>query len=156
MAYPAINTLSKALYNNFSLLQQKFYDASRKRQYPQSDGMIARLQAAPKNEKVVDPHSNGLALDIFLFVSNPYEKDLADFLVYTFIQLKTQMGWSSVIYNRVTTDDYGGPKRYTGANPHDTHIHIEWPKSRGNISDFYDLLVSELQQYSHTATDNYY
>ena len=147
MAYPAINTLMNVLSSKYSLLKGKFYDASVKRKYPKSDGMIARLQAAAKNPNVVDPHSNGLALDIFLFVDRPYEKDLADFLVYKFIELKTEMGWSAVIYNTQTTDDYGGPKRYTGADTHKTHIHIEWPKSRGNMTSFDGLLASELGDY---------
>jgi hypothetical protein len=151
MAYPAINTLMTVLSAKYPLLKGKLFDSSYKNAHPKSDGMIPRLQAAGKDPNKVDPHTNGLALDIFLFVNRPYEKDLADFLVYKFIALKSQTGWSAVIYNTITTDDLGGPKHYTGPDPHTTHIHIQWPRSNSGMTSFVGLLSGELDEYAHSG-----
>jgi len=94
-----------------------------------------------------DPHVKGLALDIILFANDPkrrLEQQLAENLVDLFIYYKDQMGWSCVIYNHVTTDDFGGPKPYTGKNPHTTHIHIEWPPSRASTTGFSGAMSDDL------------
>jgi hypothetical protein len=117
----------KALSGRFLVLAGTYLEKSTK---PPS--LKARLQAAPGThtdpnyDPNTDPHVSGLALDIILFASVPLEKSLAENLVDVFVAHKDQMKWSAVIYNWATTDDFGGPKPYTGRNKHETHIHIQW------------------------------
>lgn len=138
---PAVQELQDTLAKTFSdILNQTFWDkywdnGKDKNGKPKAKGAWAkRLQASAKNPNSGDPHDNGLALDIFLFKTNWSEWALATELVNVFVANKSRMGWSAVIYDGVTTDDFGGPKTYTGADKHETHIHIEWPRSRGTGS----------------------
>jgi hypothetical protein len=148
MATPAVEELRQTLTTKFpDILGTTFFDKYAKKK-------MARLQAPPGThansatyDPSADPHVKGLALDIFLFAndsSRPLEQPLAENLVDLFVYYKNQMGWSAVIYNGVTTDDFGGPKSYTGANPHTTHIHIEWPASRASNTGYSNAMSSDL------------
>jgi hypothetical protein len=147
MACPAINELMKALSDRFPVLAGTYLEKSTK---PPS--LQARLQAAPGTHNSpdydpnTDPHVSGLALDIILFAGVPLEKSLAENLVDVFVAHKDQMKWSAVIYNWATTDDFGGPKPYTGRNKHDTHIHIQWPASRANTIGFTSSIADDLDE----------
>lgn len=156
MASPAVEELRNTLGTTFpDILGTNFYDKSAGKKLP-------RLQAPPgthKNSATYDasndPHAKGLALDIFLFANDPdrpLEQQLAENLVDLFVYYKEKMRWSCVIYNRVTTDDYGGPKPYSG-NPHTTHIHIEWPASRASPTGFSDAMSDDLNNLQ-TAWEN--
>lgn len=147
---PAILELQSTLGKTFPEIFDKIFwdkywdngtDAKGK---PKPKGKWApRLQASAKNPGSKDPHDNGLALDIFLFKTNWSEWALANELVNVFFTNKSIMGWSSVIYDSITTDDYGGPKLYTGADKHETHIHIEWPRSRGMTSRGFSYQIQD-------------
>lgn len=145
MACPAINELLQALSSRFPILAGTYLEKSTK---PPSQQR--RLQAAPgvhtspTYDPKADPHVAGLALDIILFVGVLPEKNLAENLVDVFVAHKDQMKWSAIIYNWATTDDFGGPKPYSGRNKHDTHIHIEWPASRANTTGFTSDIQNDL------------
>lgn len=143
MAEPAINELKNALIRFFPELFPG-QDPTIKRKMP-------RLQSAPGDHKTnpnynasKDPHVAGLALDIILLAWVPSERKLAENLVDLFVYYRDQMRWSAVIYNHVTTDDFGGPKPYGGKNNHESHIHIEWPKSRAGTTGFVGDLAYDL------------
>jgi hypothetical protein len=144
MAEPAVEELKGALARIFPEIFPG--------QDPMSKKTLSRLQAAPGDHSSnpnynssKDPHVAGLALDIVLLTSVDREKKLAENLVDLFVYYKGNMGWSAVIYNYATTDDFGGPKPHTGPDPHTTHVHIQWPRSRastiGFIGDMEDDLV---------------
>jgi hypothetical protein len=156
MACPAIEELMKALSGRFPILAGTYWEA-----YSKPPGNKNRLQAAAgvhtsaTYDPKTDPHVSGLALDIILFANNPskkLEQTLAENLVDLFIYYKTQMGWSAVIYNAATTDDFGGPKPYTGGNKHDTHIHIQWPASRANTIGFSSAIADDLDDLADAWT----
>jgi hypothetical protein len=135
VAEPAVNELKGALAATFPEIFPG--------QDPLSKKPMPRLQAAPGDhrsnpnyEASKDPHAAGLALDIVLLAWVESERKLAENLVDLFVYYKDQMGWSAVIYNHVTTDDFGGPKPYGGKDAHTTHIHIQWPKSRASTTGF--------------------
>jgi|GEM_PF-5068437 len=138
---PAVQELKDTLAQTFpeilnTIFWDKYWDNGKDRNgKPKPKGRWApRLQASGKNPNSGDPHDNGLALDIFLFKTNWNEWALATELVNVFVANKAVMGWSAVIYDGITTDDFGGPKTYPGRDKHETHIHIEWPRSRGTAS----------------------
>jgi|PeaSoiMetatran63_FD_contig_121_240063_length_1659_multi_15_in_0_out_0_3 hypothetical protein len=134
MAEPAVNELKRALAATFPEIFPG--------QDPLTTKPMPRLQSAagdhrsnPNYDSSKDPHAAGLALDIFLLVGVERERKLAENLVDIFVYYKDKMGWDAVIYNQVTTDDFGGPRPYRGDN-HTSHIHIEWPKSRASTTGF--------------------
>jgi hypothetical protein len=144
VAEPAVNELKSALARIFPEIFPG--------QDPTTRKTMPRLQAAPGNHSnnpnynaSKDPHAAGLALDIILLAWVDRERRLAENLVDLFVYYQNKMLWSAIIYNHVTTDDFGGPKPYGGKNNHTSHIHIEWPKSSrasttGFISDMEDDL----------------
>jgi hypothetical protein len=145
MACPAIEELKQALSKRFTILAGKYWEASHK---PPMN--MDRLQSAPgvhtspAYDPKADPHVSGLALDIILFANKSGEKALAENLVDVFMAHKDDMKWSAIIYNHATTDDFGGPKPYTGRNSHETHIHIQWPASRAATTGFTAVIGDEL------------
>jgi hypothetical protein len=158
MALPAVEELKQTLATSFpEILAGSYFDPSANKG---KGGYLPRLQAAPGDHSKDpnynpdgDPHANGLALDIILFASVDGERQLAENVVDLFVYYKDKMRWSAVIYNGVTTDDFGGPKPYTGKNDHSTHIHIQWSMAgvltRGfsgamsdDLNDLHDRWVS--------------
>ncbi len=143
MAVPAIEELKRSLASMFPEIFPG--------QDPTTKKAMPRLQAAPGDHRSnpnydssKDPHVAGLALDIILLAWVTRERQLAENLVDLFVYYKDQMKWSAVIYNHATTDDFGGPKPYTGKNPHTTHIHIEWPRSRAGTTGFIGDMTDDL------------
>ncbi|SIO00407.1 hypothetical protein SAMN05444166_1996 [Singulisphaera sp. GP187] len=112
---------------------------------------MPRLQAAPGDHSTnpnynasTDPHVAGLALDIILLAWVESERKLAENLVDLFVYSKAAMGWNAVIYNHATIDDFGGPKPHSGPDPHTSHIHIQWPKSRAGTTGFIGGMQNDL------------
>jgi hypothetical protein len=128
------------------ILETIFYDKGAGKE-------LLRLQAPPGTDQNSstsdasnDPNVKGLALDIFLFANDAdrsLDQQLSENLVDLFVYYKEQMRWSCVTYNRVTTDEYGGPKPYSG-NPRTTHIHFEWPASRASTAGFSEAMAEDL------------
>ena len=60
---------------------------------------LPRLQSAPHagGAGSGDPHDAGLALDIILFASTEYERNLADQIVQAFLNMREDMRWAAVI-----------------------------------------------------------
>jgi hypothetical protein len=123
------------------LLRAKYPDPASKKQLP-------RLQAAPDENHVGenDPHQSGRALDIVLFSANETERAMADRLVGIFLDLREEMKWGAVIYNRKQWDSAGkqseriwkkGMKSDPYGFEHLSHIHIEWPKNKADLGDFW-------------------
>ena len=153
MAEPAINELKAALARIFPEIFPGQDPTTRKR--------MPRLQSAPGDHSSnpnynssKDPHVAGLALDIILLAWVDREKRLAENLVDLFVYYQNRMRWSAVIYNHVTTDDFGGPKPYTGKNDHTSHIHIEWPRSRASTSGYIADMEDDLQDLHERWVSN--
>ena len=153
MAEPAVDELKSALARIFPEIFPG--------QDPFSTKPMPRLQAAPGDhnsnpnyDSSTDPHAAGLALDIVLLVWVAQEKKLAENLVDLFVYYKGSMGWSAVIYNHVTTDDFGGPRPYGGSNDHTTHIHIEWGKSRASTTGFIGGMEDDLNDLHDRWVNN--
>jgi len=74
-------------------------------------------------------HGEGRALDIGLMVSWPWEKEVGDGLFNIFIDNAAELGLHHVIWNRnIWSTTKGGPRRYTGQNPHTDHIHLTFTR----------------------------
>jgi hypothetical protein len=115
-----------------------------------------RLQAAPGpgNAGSGDPHDLGLALDIVLFSDNDYERDLANQIVQVFLDMRDDMRWAAVIYNRREWNGRGDefPRIWNPSKrgdrisfEHLTHIHIEWSAQNGDHDRFWIGLVNKLE-----------
>jgi hypothetical protein len=114
-------------------------------------GYLPRLQSSAGTHKSGnDPHIAGRALDIILFASNQYEKELAEDLIQIFLELRTKMGWIDLIYNG--SEWYSdGSKNVRGGNEinrHLTHIHIEWGQNSVNKHDFEASLIAKIKELS--------
>ncbi len=76
--------------------------------------------------KVISLHATGRALDIYLDVDIPFEKEIGDSIRDWLILNSTALGVQRVIWNREKwTSPGGGLSEYTGKNAHNTHIHAE-------------------------------
>ena len=147
MAQAAIEELKLALMGTIPFLGGTYTEGNGKAQ--------ARLQSAagdhsknPDYKPADDPHVDGRALDIILFVKAPKEKIIGENIFAMFHAYKKEMRWTAIIYNRYTVDDFGGPRLYerNNWNDHSTHIHIEWSASKAKTTGFKDLIWEELKQ----------
>ena len=151
MAKKAVEMTSMALraYGP-TILRSKYYDTAAKK-------YLDRLQAAPdeRHSGVEDPHRTGRALDIILLSTVDYEKLFADQLVELFLDMREDMQWSAVIYNRREWNAKGavrdrvwkkGIKEDPYSFEHISHIHIEWPKSKADRGDFWIFLTEAARQ----------
>ena len=74
-------------------------------------------------------HAEGRGLDIHLSAFVPEQRMLADQLYPVFIRKASQLGIDNVIWNKqIWSKTKGGPRLYTGQNPHTDHIHIEFTR----------------------------
>jgi hypothetical protein len=121
-------------------------------------GGLPRLQAAPDDKHVgaKDPHVGGRALDIILLADRDYERLFADMIVEVFLEMRDDMRWGAVIYNKVEWTSAGqelpriwnpkmkekDPVRFE----HTTHIHIEWSTANAERGDFWIGLVEALRE----------
>ena len=144
MAEPAINELKFALARIFPEIFPGQDPTTRKRM-PRLQSAAGNHSSNPTYNSSKDPHVAGLALDIILLAWVDRERRLAENLVDLFVYYQNRMRWSAVIYNHVTTDDFGGPKPHTGKNDHTSHIHIEWPRSRASTSGYVADMEDDLQ-----------
>lgn len=74
-------------------------------------------------------HAEGRGLDIHLSAFRSEQRMLADQLFPVFIRKASQLGIDNVIWNKqIWSQSKGGPRLYTGKNPHTDHIHIEFTR----------------------------
>jgi len=135
MAGLVVENTKKILYENISLLQEKYYEKSA----PGGAKWLERLQAAAGPHKSGnDPHIAGRALDIILFANIPRDLNIADQLVEVFLNLRESMQWIAVIYNNWEWNGAGKkfPRTGSASNRHVTHIHIEWGMANLNHTGF--------------------
>ena len=103
---------------------------------------VARFQGIYNNRNVAgtntpSAHAEGRALDIGLFVSRPAEKELGDQLFAIFIGDAAELGVWHVIWNRrIWSTTKGGPRAYTGSNPHTDHVHVAWTRAGSQRTSF--------------------
>jgi hypothetical protein len=82
-------------------------------------------------------HSEGRAVDLGLFASQPEEAQLAGELISLLLANSKELGWAYFIWNRqIWSGDTGTPTAYTGDNPHTDHIHISWSRENSQRSHF--------------------
>jgi hypothetical protein len=149
MPKPAIEKLMMCLRGaGPAILRGTYFDQSGKKDAPRLQG-----PADARHQGENDPHKDGRALDIILFSTIDSERDLADRLVAIFLDLRKDMQWSAVIYNRRQWNSEGveskrvwtkGTKEDPYSFEHISHIHIQWSKNKADISDFWLGLVLKL------------
>ncbi len=108
-----------------------------------------------------DPHREGRAVDIVLLAGHPTQRAEADELVQLFLRMADVIQWGTLIYNKREWSASGAetPRIYRPMKPdekpakyaldkmsfeHITHIHIDWPNNKKDLTDFVDPLVAEL------------
>jgi len=80
-------------------------------------------------------HAEGRALDIHLSAIDPEQRSLGDQLFRALIRRAGSIGVDNVIWNRqIWSQAKGGPRAYTGANPHTDHIHVEFTRAGSQLS----------------------
>jgi hypothetical protein len=154
MAGIAVNITERVLRDNGPyILHSKYWETSMgtdrftgKKLKP---GFLPRLQSAAGSHKTdaKDPHIGGRALDIILFATNQFEKEMAEKLIDIFLELRPKMGWIDLIYNG--SEWYSdGTKHVRGGNDinrHLTHIHIEWGTNSVSNSKFEADLIAKMR-----------
>lgn len=102
MPAPAVNALMNTLRTyGPQILRENYFEGSGKNKVE-----LSRLQSPPGPQKANnDIHATGRALDIILFSTRAKpgaerEQEVADRLVQIFLELRTEMRWSGLIYNR--------------------------------------------------------
>lgn len=145
MASVVVETTKRLLFENVSILQERYLEKAAKG----GPRMMDRLQAAAGPHKSGDdPHIAGLALDIILFASDGRERFVADQLVQSFLDQRTAMKWISTIYNGAEWNSAGKklPRGGDAVNRHVTHIHLQWRAADANHAGFETDLVKALKK----------
>jgi hypothetical protein len=152
MAQQAIEELKLALMGTIPLLNGTYQEGNGKA-YPRLQSAPGDHSKNPDYKPAADPHVDGRALDIILFASELKEKIIAENIFAMFNAFKEELRWASIIYNRYTIDDFGGPRLYerNNWNDHRTHIHIEWSATKAGTSGFKDLIWEELKQINEDS-----
>jgi hypothetical protein len=154
MAGIAVNITERVLRDHGpSILHSQYWETSmgtdRFTGKKLKSGFLPRLQSSAGSHKTdaADPHIGGRALDIILFATNQFEKEMAEKLIAIFLELKPKMGWIDLIYNGA--EWYNDGKKYVRGgneiNRHVSHIHIEWGKNSVNNSGFERDLIAKMQ-----------
>lgn len=115
----------------------------------QSGTSLPRLQgpAGPHKTDDHDPHREGRAIDIILFANIEHERLIADQLVKVFLEIRPEMKWSALIYNKREWWSNGTEHARGGdlINQHVTHIHIEWRMADANSVAWERDLIDALE-----------
>jgi hypothetical protein len=125
-AQPGPTTLRNHIRNNFPDLQRiGIYN----------DRNIA-------GTKTKSHHAEGRALDVYVSVLNPWEKQLGDLLFRAFIDLSRSLGADDVIWNRqIWSTSRPKVRVYMGHNPHRDHVHIGFTRTGSQRTHFPDFLA---------------
>jgi hypothetical protein len=154
MAGIAVNITERVLRDSGpSILHSKYWETSMgidnftgKKRKP---GFLPRLQSSAGSHKTdaADPHIGGRALDIILFATNQFEKEMAEKLIAIFLELRPKMGWIDLIYNGAEWNRFGGKMVRGGdeINRHVSHIHIEWGTNSVNTIGFEAVLTEKMK-----------
>ena len=85
----------------------------------------------------INGHVEGRALDIGLLISDPNEKAIGDGLFDILVNRSHELGIDHIIWNGlIWSPTRGGPRRYTGHNPHVDHIHVAFTRDGSQRSQF--------------------
>ena len=75
-------------------------------------------------------HAWGGAADIYLNSNDATHHQVADAMFDMFSQSSVALGVDHVIWNRqIWSTTKGGPRRYTGSNPHTDHVHVSFTRA---------------------------
>lgn len=101
-----------------------------KTQFPRARFLGIYNNRPVRGKKKPSTHAEGRALDIGLFVTHKTEKQIGDGLFQLFIRQSSELGLHHVIWNKqIWSSSKGGPRKYTGVNPHTDHVHLAFTRS---------------------------
>lgn len=125
-AQPAPTAFARLLRGNFAQIRQT--------------GIYNDRNVAGTNLK--SSHAEGRAVDIHLNAFSSEEKGLGDELFHAIIRRATSIGVANVIWNRhIWSQLHGGPRPYTGENPHTDHLHVEFTRAGSQVDLLHHILI---------------
>jgi hypothetical protein len=75
-------------------------------------------------------HAEGRVADIYLEANDITQRKIGDGLFEIFKTWHRELGVDHVIWNRqIWSLAQGGPRRYTGINPHINHVHVSFTRA---------------------------